>query len=104
MNAMTRAPRESAGLPGVTNVPGRTYLSVLDLSPDALEACLALAGRLKRERRLGAGAPTARALAGHSLALLFDKPSLRTRTGFEIAIRELGGSVTCPPSRSARYQ
>jgi len=101
MNAMTRAPRESAGLLGVTNVPGRTYLSVLDLSPDALEACLALAGRLKRERRLGAGAPTARALAGHSLALLFDKPSLRTRTGFEIAIRELGGSVTCPPSADA---
>ena len=32
---------------------GRTYLSVLDLSPETLEACLVLAGRLKRERRLG---------------------------------------------------
>ena len=101
MDAMTRAPRERNGVRGATNSPGRTYLSVLDLSPEALEACLALAGRLKRERRLGADAPTARALAGHSLALLFDKPSLRTRTGFEIAIRELGGNVTCPPSADA---
>jgi ornithine carbamoyltransferase len=80
---------------------GRTFLSVLDLSPESLETCLELAGRLKRERRLGADAPTARALAGHSLALLFDKPSLRTRTGFEIAMRELGGNVTCPPSADA---
>jgi len=80
---------------------GRAYLSVLDLTPEALEACLTLAARLKQERRLGADAPTARALAGHSLALLFDKPSLRTRTGFEIAMRELGGHVTCPPSADA---
>ena len=84
-----------------TSGVGRTYLSVLDLSPAALEACLALAARLKRERRHGADAPTAQALAGHSLALLFDKPSLRTRTGFEIAMRELGGDVTCPPSADA---
>ncbi|MDP6579970.1 MAG: ornithine carbamoyltransferase [Vicinamibacterales bacterium] len=82
-------------------MPGRTFLSVLDLSPEALETCLVLAARLKRERHLGADAPTARALAGHSLALLFDKPSLRTRTGFEIAMRELGGHVTCPPSADA---
>ena len=92
---------ENAAAPDVTGRTGRTYLSVLDLSPEALETCLVLAGRLKRERRLGADAPTARALAGHSLALLFDKPSLRTRTGLEIAMRELGGSVTCPPSADA---
>ena len=101
MSTTHSAPGESAVAPDVTGTTGRTYLSVLDLSPDALETCLALAGRLKRERRLGANAPTARALAGHSLALLFDKPSLRTRTGFEIAMRELGGNVTCPPSADA---
>ena len=101
METMTTAPMNRGGAPGVTNALGRTYLSVLDLSPDTLDACLTLAGRLKRERRLGADAPTARVLAGHSLALLFDKPSLRTRTGFEIAIQELGGQVTCPPSADA---
>ena len=82
-------------------ISGRTYFSVLDLAPDTLKSCLALAKRLKRERSLGPNAPTTSALAGHSLALLFDKPSLRTRTGFEIAMRELGGLVTCPPSADA---
>ena len=95
----TAAP--APGGPPATTSPGRTYLSVLDLSAEALEECLALAGRLKRERALGPDAPTSDALAGHSLALLFDKPSLRTRTGFEIAMRELGGHVTCPPSADA---
>ncbi|MBM64475.1 MAG: ornithine carbamoyltransferase [Acidobacteria bacterium] len=85
--------------PSVT--PIRTYLSVLDLTPDSLEACLGVAERLKQERRMGFSAPTTSALSGHSLALLFDKPSLRTRTGFEIAMRELGGTVTCPPSADA---
>ena len=99
---ITRAvPSGSAVVPEDTGRMGRTYLSVLDLSSETLENCLELASRLKRERRLGPKAPTAKALAGHSLALLFDKPSLRTRTGFEIAMRELGGNVTCPPSADA---
>ena len=100
MSATNSLPKETVSS-DVASFAGRTYLSVLDLSPDTLEACLMLAGRLKRERRLGAAAPTARALAGHTLALLFDKPSLRTRTGFEIAMRELGGHVSCPPSADA---
>ena len=101
MNITEAVPKESAAAPGAPAGPARTYLSVLDLTPDALDTCLALAARLKRERRMGADAPTSRALAGRSLALLFDKPSLRTRTGFEIAMQELGGVVTCPPSADA---
>ena len=101
MNTGNPIPSRSAGVSSGGTTLARTYLSVRDLAPEALEACLALAGRLKRERRMGAGAPTRNALAGHSLALLFDKPSLRTRTGFEIAMRELGGIVTCPPSADA---
>src|SRR5207237_9264506 len=38
-------------------------------------------------------APTAEALDGRHVAMLFDKPSLRTRSTFEIGIRELGGHV-----------
>ena len=101
MRTTEAAPKGSAAAPCAPFASSRAYLSVLDLTPDGLEACLALAARLKRERRLGADAPTRRALAGHSLALLFDKPSLRTRTGFEIAMQELGGIVTCPPSADA---
>ena len=84
MSTTNSEPDENAVASDVAGRTGRTYLSVLDLSPESLELCLVLAGRLKRERKFGAEAPTARALVGHSLALLFDKPSLRTRTGFEI--------------------
>jgi len=69
------------------------FLSVLDFEPDELEQCLLLAERVKRERTLGAKAPTAGALAGTHVALVFEKPSLRTRLTFEIAVRELGGHV-----------
>src|SRR5215510_4292886 len=71
----------------------KDYLSVLDLDAAAFTHLLELAARLKVERRLGRRAPTAQALAGRHVALLFDKPSLRTRATFEIAINELGAQV-----------
>jgi ornithine carbamoyltransferase len=74
------------------------FVSMLDFSPERLEACLALASRLKRERALGPCAPTASALAARHVALLFDKPSLRTRATFEVAIRELGGACLVLPA------
>ena len=79
----------------------RGFLSVADLSAEQLEHCLALAARLKRERSLGACAPTAAALSGRHVALLFDKPSLRTRTTFEVAVRELGAHVIALPAEVA---
>ena len=71
----------------------KDFLSVLDFDPGDLERCLLLAARLKADRSLGRHAPTADALNGRHVALLFEKPSLRTRTTFEIAVRELGGHV-----------
>src|SRR5712691_4349897 len=71
----------------------KDFLSVLDFDALDLERCLALAARVKAERSLGLQAPTATALNGRHVAMLFDKPSLRTRSTFEIAIRELGGQV-----------
>ena len=71
----------------------KDFLSVLDFEPADLERCLQLATQLKADRALGRHAPTADALDGRHVALLFDKPSLRTRTTFEIAIRELGGHL-----------
>ena len=69
---------------------------MLDFEPAELESCLALAARVKRERALGKKAPTANALGGAHVALLFEKPSLRTISTFEIAVRELGGDVITP--------
>ncbi len=71
----------------------KDFLSVLDLEAGDLDLCLKLAAQLKSDRSLGRQAPTADALDGRHIALLFDKPSLRTRTTFEIAAHELGGHV-----------
>lgn len=71
----------------------KDFLSVLDLEPADLERCLTLAARLKADRALTVQAPTASALSGRHVAMLFEKSSLRTRTTFEIATRELGGHV-----------
>jgi ornithine carbamoyltransferase len=60
-----------------------------ELSPAAIGHLLAIAADLKKERNR-----TKRTeLAGQHLALLFDKPSLRTRFSFMVAMRELGGDV-----------
>jgi ornithine carbamoyltransferase len=69
----------------------KDFLSVLDLGHADLERLLALAAEVKAHRHLGVRAPTAAALAGRHIGLLFEKPSLRTKTTFEVAIRELGG-------------
>ena len=71
----------------------RHFLSVADFDPADLERCIDLALRMKAERSLGVHAPTAQLLDGRYVAMLFEKPSLRTRTTFEIAVRELGGEV-----------
>jgi ornithine carbamoyltransferase len=75
------------------------FLSILDLTPSELESCLDLAASMKtarRGRRMHA-AP----LKGYHVALLFEKPSLRTRSTFQIAVRELGGDIIEPPSEVA---
>jgi ornithine carbamoyltransferase len=69
----------------------KDFLSVLDLDAADLELCLELGSRLKADRVLGLQAPTATALSGRYVAMLFEKSSLRTRTTFEVAVRELGG-------------
>ena len=75
-------------------LPARHFLSILDWGPDELEACLKLSADLKRART--AGLPHVRPLEGRHIALLFEKPSLRTRSTFQIAVRELGGDVIEP--------
>jgi ornithine carbamoyltransferase len=69
-------------------VPSPSYLSVKDLSAARTLEVLQLAARLKREVR--AGTPHLR-LAGKTLAMIFQKPSLRTRVSFEVGMTQLGG-------------
>ncbi|HEX6210897.1 MAG TPA: ornithine carbamoyltransferase [Methylomirabilota bacterium] len=74
----------------------RSFLSLADLSPAELKQCLGLAASMKASRR--AGRRREASLAGRHVALLFDKPSLRTRVTFEVAVRELGGSLLLIPA------
>jgi ornithine carbamoyltransferase len=66
----------------------RRLVSDLDLSRTAVERLLELAGRIKRTPLR-----YAQSLAGRYLSLLFEKPSLRTRLTFELAIKQLGGDA-----------
>src|SRR5579884_503201 len=58
----------------------------LDFSAEQLSGVLELAGQVKQSRQRYASA-----LKGSYIALLFEKPSLRTRMTFELAIKQLGG-------------
>jgi ornithine carbamoyltransferase len=71
----------------------KDFLSILDLGRSDFVRLLDVAAEMKAMRRLGWNAPTATALAGRHVALLFEKPSLRTWSTFEIAVRELGGNT-----------
>jgi len=79
-----------------SSLASKDFLSVLDLRPVELEQLLERAAALKRERKVGRMDRTT--LGGRHVALLFEKPSLRTRITFVIAVRELGGEVIEPPS------
>jgi ornithine carbamoyltransferase len=64
-------------------------LSLFDISPAQLRRVLATASLLKKRLAAGDRPPV---LERHVLALLFEKPSLRTRVSFETGIAQLGGS------------
>ena len=66
----------------------RSYLSTRDLPAAATREVLQLALTLKRERAEGRGRTP---LANRTLAMIFQKPSLRTRVSFEAGMTQLGG-------------
>jgi ornithine carbamoyltransferase len=69
----------------------KDFLAVSDFSAVELQSLLDSAVRLKRERtESGSNAPL---LKGKVLAMIFQKPSLRTRVSFDMAMRQLGGDA-----------
>lgn len=68
------------------------FLSIQDLSREEALFLLAEAGRLKRERMENPSAQF-ELLRGQTLAMVFEKPSLRTRVSFEAAMAHCGGSA-----------
>jgi ornithine carbamoyltransferase len=65
---------------------GRDLLSIADLNPDEIEYLITSALSMKRDG-------TRPTLEGKTIAMLFEKPSLRTRVSFEVGMKQLGGTA-----------
>lgn len=68
----------------------RHFVALSDFSSAELKEMLELALQLKKERNEGGNKPI---FAGKVLAMVFQKPSLRTRVSFDMAMRHLGGDA-----------
>lgn len=68
----------------------KDFLAIADFSPEELQSMLDLAVDLKKELKAGGNQPL---LQGKVLGMIFQKPSLRTRVSFDMAMRQLGGDA-----------
>ena len=66
------------------------FLDIFDHSPEELQDILDLAARLKKEYFQGGNRPL---FKGKVLGMIFQKPSLRTRVSFDMAMRHMGGDA-----------
>jgi ornithine carbamoyltransferase len=67
----------------------RHFLDLTDVSTAELRKMLEASAAMKAQRK--ANAPIDRPLQGKTLAMVFEKPSTRTRVSFDVAMRQLGG-------------
>lgn len=74
-----------------TTLRGRNFVNDDDLTPDEYRAVLDLAAELKEQRRRGELHD--HLLRGKTVALIFQKPSTRTRVSFEAGVAQLGGQA-----------
>lgn len=69
------------------NLANRSFLTLLDYTPSEIEFLLSLAADLKKQKN---SSPPPKTLAGKNVALLFEKPSTRTRCAFSVACADQG--------------
>jgi ornithine carbamoyltransferase len=73
------------------DLKGRSFLKLMDFTPEELHYLLELSFELKQAKRDG---QEIRRLSGRNIALIFEKTSTRTRCAFEVAAYDQGASVT----------
>ena len=95
--------KEEPGLPGFIhilagireekkmNLKGRSFLTLKDFTPDEIRYLVNLAAELKAKKKNGIKGHT---LDGKNIALIFEKPSTRTRCAFTVAANAEGGLPT----------
>ena len=73
------------------NLKNRSFLKLEDFTPKEIQFLLDLSSSLKAAKKAGTERPS---LTGKEIALVFEKASTRTRTGFEVAAYDQGAHVT----------
>lgn len=94
---MTIPERRYAGMP--FNLRNRSFLKLLDFSPEEIRFLLDLSAELKRAKYAGTEQPR---LQGKNIVLIFEKASTRTRCAFETAAYDQGARVTYLDSTSSQ--
>ena len=75
----------------MVNLKGRSFLKLLDFTPEEITGLIDLAAELKAKKKAGI---SHRMCEGKNIALVFEKTSTRTRCAFEVAASDLGMSCT----------
>src|ERR1700722_971405 len=83
-----RRARRDGGRASSEVTPPRHFLDLRDFDTETLRQMLDVAAHYKKARGVAS-----RPLTGKTLALIFEKPSTRTRVSFEVGMRQLGGDV-----------
>lgn len=81
------------------NLKGRSFLTLMDFTPEEIRYMLDLSHDLKAKKRAGIPGET---LRGKNIVLLFEKSSTRTRCAFEVAAMDEGAHVTFLDSASSQ--
>ena len=81
------------------NLKGRSFLTLMDFTPEEIRYMLDLARELKAKKRAGIRTEV---LKGKNIVLLFEKTSTRTRCSFEVACHDEGANVTFLDSKSSQ--
>ena len=81
------------------NLKGRSFLTLMDFTPEEIRYMLDLARDLKAKKRAGIRTEV---LKGKNIVLLFEKTSTRTRCSFEVACHDEGANVTLLDSKSSQ--
>ncbi|MDR2156860.1 MAG: ornithine carbamoyltransferase [Clostridiales Family XIII bacterium] len=82
------------------DLKGRSFLTLMDFTPEEIRYHLDLSKKLKADRKAGR---TGDALKGKNILLLFEKSSTRTRSSFEAGATQEGGNVTFLDNRHSQF-
>lgn len=73
------------------NLKGKSFLKLLDFTPEEIQGLIDFAAELKQQKKQGIAHPLCK---GKNIVLLFEKTSTRTRCAFEVAAADLGMNAT----------